>query len=920
MKISIDLVANTATFSTDLQRASKTAEREAKRMQAEFAKVGQAIGVALVAAAGGAVVAIKSVIDGMDDLSKAAQKVGIGTEVLSGLAYAADLSGVSFEALTGSLAKFNRQIVEAASGSKAQAEAFASVGVSLADLQSKSPEELLLQVSDAFANTADGAIKTAAAIAIFGKSGAELIPFLNEGRAGIKELTDEAGKLGIVINGETAKAAEEFNDNLSRLQTAAKGLTVAVASELLPALVDVTNGFVDFIKSASDSGALTALSDAIVGLITNLDTLAVYLTARLAFAAAAAAIGAFTAATSLATAAVAGLNAVMAVLGGPVGLLALAAAAVYYFATSEDHASVATKRLKEAQDSLNGQSTQTQEAALANAKAIREETLAKLESLRASAKQSPFIQGIGNKAEREEVTKTLDALDYQISELELRLAGEFLPAVKSAEGGITGFTGAAAKAAKESTAFDDGIRDAVKTLGDLDSDLRDQIATFGMGEEAVLAYRLSVGDLSDEVARAGPLGEEYAKSIKERSKNLQEAKSAQDAFNTSLANQRDIEASRQGFERQLSDIGAGPAARRFSAGVNNIQDQVTQRTQAVEDRRNAGQIDQGQYEQQLQAVKLFQTEALAQWDVYWAALEAKSMDFSLGFNEAFESYADSIKNLGTTLGTDLVGALDQTISRGADLAASAALWGEGGSESVKQLGRDLITSVVSSLIKVGLQYVTLQALQLAGIGTTTAAASAAAGALAGIWAPAAVSASIATLGGASAAGVSAYIAALASGAAASTATSAVTGGGAVAGAFADGGLISGPGSGRSDSILAKVSNGEFVMTAATVNKFGADFFDSLNAGRMPAFANGGLVGSSSRPAMRLGTSDMSGGQRINVNITNRFGDAQFTAGQVRREDDGSLTIEGFIDQANDPGSRVATALARRSGGRVVGAI
>jgi hypothetical protein len=61
--------------------------------------------------------------------------------------------------------------------------------------------------------------------------------------------------------------------------------------------------------------------------------------------------------------------------------------------------------------------------------------------------------------------------------------------------------------------------------------------------------------------------------------------------------------------------------------------------------------------------------------------------------------------------------------------------------------------------------------------------------------------------------------------------------------FASGGSISGPGSTSSDSILARVSNGEYIMNASAVSKFGASFFDGLNSGRLPKFASGGPVGS-----------------------------------------------------------------------------
>jgi hypothetical protein len=54
------------------------------------------------------------------------------------------------------------------------------------------------------------------------------------------------------------------------------------------------------------------------------------------------------------------------------------------------------------------------------------------------------------------------------------------------------------------------------------------------------------------------------------------------------------------------------------------------------------------------------------------------------------------------------------------------------------------------------------------------------------------------------------------------------------GAFAIGGLVTGPGTGTSDSIRARLSNGEYVMQEAMVRRFGVGFFDSLNDGLLPA--------------------------------------------------------------------------------------
>lgn len=84
--------------------------------------------------------------------------------------------------------------------------------------------------------------------------------------------------------------------------------------------------------------------------------------------------------------------------------------------------------------------------------------------------------------------------------------------------------------------------------------------------------------------------------------------------------------------------------------------------------------------------------------------------------------------------------------------------------------------------------------------------------------------------------------------------------------FATGGYISGPGSGTSDSILARLSNGEYVMRAAAVRQYGTGFLDMLNGLHLPKYADGGLVGNiSPAPPASLGTVNLSlDGQRYSL--------------------------------------------------------
>jgi phage-related minor tail protein len=72
--------------------------------------------------------------------------------------------------------------------------------------------------------------------------------------------------------------------------------------------------------------------------------------------------------------------------------------------------------------------------------------------------------------------------------------------------------------------------------------------------------------------------------------------------------------------------------------------------------------------------------------------------------------------------------------------------------------------------------------------------------------------------------------------------------GAAAVAAATGGYITGAGTSTSDSIPAKLSNGEYVVKAASVKKYGVDYLHAINTGRLHRYASGGLVSNVSRPA------------------------------------------------------------------------
>ena len=219
------------------------------------------LGVAVSAAGLGAMV--KSSLESADALSKLSQRVGITVESLSTLIPAADLSGVSAEKFEGGLRKLATRMLEAATGTEDAARSFAAIGVAFQNQDGtlRATDQVLLDLADRFKALPDGAEKTALAVEIFGKSGADLIPFLNQGREGIGALTAELQSLGVQIGGDTAAQAEVFNDALAQVRLAVTSIGNRIIEAFLPAMNEMALGMVE---SAKEGGTLRAVLDGIL--------------------------------------------------------------------------------------------------------------------------------------------------------------------------------------------------------------------------------------------------------------------------------------------------------------------------------------------------------------------------------------------------------------------------------------------------------------------------------------------------------------------------------------------------------------------------------------------------------------------------------------------------------------------------------
>lgn len=468
-RLVVRLEADSLKFQKELDAAKRKLSSFEGSASKTAKQVGKVLGAAAVAAAAGLAVMVKRSIDLADDMSKAAQKIGVTTESLSQMRYAADLAGVAAASLDKSLLKLNRAMSEATITSTSKAAmAFKALGVEVqnADGSLRSSDAVFDDLADKMSGMRDGATKTALAMDIFGKSGADLIPLLNGGSAAMAEARAEADALGQTIDGKAAKAAEQFNDNLSRLSKVMSGAVLQATQSLIPLMANMSD---ELVKTAKDTDAMKRSSDS---LVTGF---------RLLISAAILIKGAFQ-------------TIGVAIAGG--------AAAMDQF------------RSKSSVD------------AFANPFAIIRDSVVGLfkdDVPAASAAMDTLEQSFSDiKSQMERDGQLIDKVwSDAVSGAEAAAAGTTDSAADIASA-LTGMGDAAKAAASEQAS-------AMSTIVGMVQALQQQTATFEAGEGAVIRYRIAQGDLAATFAAAGAGAEQYKAQLIALTDQLETQRAATEA-------------------------------------------------------------------------------------------------------------------------------------------------------------------------------------------------------------------------------------------------------------------------------------------------------------------------------------------------------------------------------------------------------
>ncbi len=245
--VTVDFVAKIANLETNLTKAVNSVDNATKKMSASLKQF------AAIAVTAFSLEKLKSGaqewLDYADNMGKMSQRVAISTETLSGWSNVANKAGVDTDTFAKSLATLEKQQDAAKNGNQDAINAFGRIGLKLKDIQNLHGDQLFLKTADAMAQYRDGGAKLATAQQLMGKTGAQMIPAINQGAKAFEEGAEQAKKFGTAVDDATADMAGRFNDTMADLKQATSGLWSQLMTQLLPTFQEIGDGLSSYVNS-----------------------------------------------------------------------------------------------------------------------------------------------------------------------------------------------------------------------------------------------------------------------------------------------------------------------------------------------------------------------------------------------------------------------------------------------------------------------------------------------------------------------------------------------------------------------------------------------------------------------------------------------------------------------------------------------
>jgi hypothetical protein len=263
--LNVNLGMSTAAFSAGAKKAKETVASLASGVSSAasaipglgvaIAGIGAALGAGALAA--GFQSMVSGAMDTIDATGDLAGRIGVSTEALSRLQYAAQLTGSEAESVAPALGKLNANLGK---GGTEFAESLEGIGLRVSDLKDLDPAEAFVQIADGIGKLESPSDKAAASLAIFGKQGEGLINTFNTGGDAIRGLMEESDRLGNTISDTDAAAVGAANDALDKMWKVIGGIANRVAVELSPFIEYAATQLLNFATQGNFIGTVVSTS------------------------------------------------------------------------------------------------------------------------------------------------------------------------------------------------------------------------------------------------------------------------------------------------------------------------------------------------------------------------------------------------------------------------------------------------------------------------------------------------------------------------------------------------------------------------------------------------------------------------------------------------------------------------------------
>lgn len=190
----------------------------------------------------------------IDQLAKTSDSLGMTTEALGGLRFAAEQTGVSQDALDASMQQMNSSLSQAAQGGGDAVGAIQQLGLDAAQLASASPEKAFGMISDAMGGVTNQSEKSRIAMSIFGSQATGLTSTLALGSEGLGEMASQAEELGVTISRFDAAKIEQANNSTSKAKALFSGFAQQMAVKFAPVIQALVGWFTKAMKNAGGMG------------------------------------------------------------------------------------------------------------------------------------------------------------------------------------------------------------------------------------------------------------------------------------------------------------------------------------------------------------------------------------------------------------------------------------------------------------------------------------------------------------------------------------------------------------------------------------------------------------------------------------------------------------------------------------------